>query len=77
MSKKACGQHTDLASNDAVKVTRCTCGTVHITIHATGVTMRLAPEVFRTFAAGLRAAEVRFTEAADTEISSTGSQSIN
>jgi hypothetical protein len=75
MSKKACGTHTELASNDAVKITRCTCGTVHVTVNASGVTMRLAPEVFRDFAIGMRAAEVRFSES--TEIASTGSQSIN
>lgn len=75
MSKSTCGQHTELVSNNAVKVTRCTCGTLHVTVVPSGVTVRMSPEVFRNFAAGMRAAEVRFGEA--TEISATGSTSIN
>lgn len=75
MSKSACGQHTELASNNAVRVTKCTCGTVHITIHASGITMRVSAEAFRNVAAGLRAAETRLSET--TEISATGSTSIN
>jgi hypothetical protein len=75
MSKSACGQHTELASNSALKVTRCTCGTVHVTVLANGVTMRMSPEVFRTVAAGMRVAEVRIGDPA--EISATGSTSIN
>jgi hypothetical protein len=44
---------------------------------ASGVTVRMNPEVFKGFAAGMRAAEVRFTESEPVEISSTGSTSIN
>lgn len=76
MSKSACGQHTELVSNNAVKVTRCTCGTLHVTINASGVTVRMSPEVFKGFAAGMRAAEVRFTEAQE-EITATGTTTIN
>lgn len=75
MSKSACGQHTELVSNNAVRVTRCTCGTLHVTVVASGVTMRLTPEVFRAVASGMRAAEARLGDPA--EITSTGSQSIN
>lgn len=75
MSKSACGQHTELASNNAVRVTRCGCGTVHVTVVASGITMRLSAEAFRNVAAGLRAAETRIGET--TEISATGSTSIN
>src|SRR5262249_30837336 len=32
MSKSACGQHTELVSNNALKVTRCPCGAVHVTV---------------------------------------------
>jgi hypothetical protein len=77
MSKSACGQHTELVSNNAIRVTKCSCGTLHVTVVASGVTVRMNPEVFKGFAAGMRAAEVRFTESEPVEISSTGSTSIN
>jgi hypothetical protein len=53
---KSCGAHTELASNDAVRVTRCGCGTVHVTIVASGVTVRVSNEVFRGMIAGLKLA---------------------
>jgi hypothetical protein len=65
---KTCGQHTEIASNNAVRVTRCTCGTVHVTLLGNGVTVRMPAEAFRTAAAGLQAAIDRIDE----EESSTG-----
>jgi hypothetical protein len=58
-SPSACGPHTELASNNAVRVTRCTCGTVHVTILSSGVTVRLSVEATRGLANGLRAAMER------------------
>lgn len=52
----SCGQHTELASNPAIRVTRCTCGTVHVTLMASGVTVRVSPETLRNASAGLAAA---------------------
>jgi hypothetical protein len=75
MSKSACGQHTELLSNNAVRVTRCTCGTVHVTFNASGVTVRMPVEAFRNVAAGLRGAVEKLDSA--TEITATGSTSIN
>jgi hypothetical protein len=75
MSKSACGQHTELVSNNAVRVTRCTCGTFHVTLAASGVTVRMNADAFRGVAAGLGKAVEKITEA--TEITSTGSTSIN
>lgn len=75
MSKSACGQHTELASNNAVRVTKCACGTVHVTVVASGLTVRMSAEAFRNVAAGLRSAETRLGETA--EITATGSTSIN
>lgn len=78
MSKSACGPHTDVVSNNAIRVTRCTCGTLHVTIVASGVTVRMSPEVFKGFAAGMRAAEVRYSEMEDAvTITATGTSSIN
>jgi hypothetical protein len=75
MSKSACGQHTELLSNNAVRVTRCACGTVHVTLQASGVTVRMPQDAFRNVAAGLRAAVEKLDSS--TEITSTGSTSIN
>jgi hypothetical protein len=75
MSKSACGQHTELMSNNAVRVTRCTCGTLHVTLMASGVTVRMQPDVFRAVAAGLGTAAEKLAE--KVEITATGSTSIN
>jgi hypothetical protein len=75
MSKNACGPHAELVSNNAVRVTRCNCGTVHVTLHASGVTLRLQADAFRAAASGLRAAAEKLESS--TEITATGSTSIN
>jgi hypothetical protein len=75
MSKSACGPHTELVSNNAVRVTRCPCGTVHVTFVASGVTLRMQGDTFRQAVAGLRGAADRLETTA--EITSTGSTSIN
>jgi len=75
MSKSTCGQHIELLSNNAVRVTRCTCGTVHVTLVASGVTVRMPADTFRNVAAGLHFAADKLEEPA--EITATGSTSIN
>jgi hypothetical protein len=75
MSKSACGQHSELLSNNAVRVTRCTCGTVHVTLMASGVTVRMQPDAFRQVAAALGKAAEKLE--GPTEITATGSTSIN
>jgi len=74
-TKNSCGPHSELSSNDATRVTRCACGTVHVTLNASGVTVRLTPEAFRNIVAGLTAATERMDAVPD--FSSTGSTSIN
>lgn len=59
MPPKTCGQHTELASNDSVRVTRCTCGTVHVTLLSNGITVRMSADSLRAAAAGLSAAADR------------------
>jgi hypothetical protein len=75
MSKNACGAHTEILSNNAARVTRCTCGTLHVTLNASGVTVRLQPDAFRGLAAGLQQAIEKLDAAP--EITATGSTSIN
>jgi hypothetical protein len=75
MSKSACGQHIELVSNNAVRVTRCSCGTVHVTMVASGVTVRMPADAFRGVVAGLQGAADKLGGPA--EITATGSTSIN
>jgi hypothetical protein len=56
MPPSNCGKHTELVANQSVKVTRCTCGTVHVTLLASGVTVRMSQEQLRGVAAGLTSA---------------------
>jgi hypothetical protein len=74
MSQSACGQHTEILANSSVRVSRCTCGTVHVTLVASGVTVRMNADVFRAVASGLAKAADRLDPA---EITATGSTSIN
>jgi hypothetical protein len=69
---KTCGQHVELASTDAVRVTRCTCGTVHVTLNASGVTVRVSAETLRAVVKGLEGAVARLDEPANL-----GTSSIN
>ncbi len=74
-SKPACGTHTEILSNSATRVTRCTCGVFHVTLNASGVTVRLAADAFRGIAAGLQEAVTKLDAVPD--ITANGSQSIN
>lgn len=71
-SSGKCGPHTDLVSNNTVRVSRCACGTVHLTLLTSGVTVRMSTEAFKAAAAGIKAAAERFDEGA-----SFGMTSIN
>ena len=59
MPASNCGPHTELVSNSTVRVTRCPCGTVHMTINTSGVTVRMSAETFRNVASGLKIAADR------------------
>jgi hypothetical protein len=72
MPASNCGPHTELVSNNNVRVTRCSCGTVHVTIMASGVTLRMSIEAFRHMAAGLKMAADRMDGSAQL-----GSSTIN
>jgi hypothetical protein len=74
-TKTPCGAHTEVLSNNAVRVTRCTCGTLHLTLIANGVTVRLTGESFKKIAQSLMAAHDKLDE--PVEYSATGSTSIN
>lgn len=54
--RKACGKHATLGSNAAVRVTQCTCGAVHVTLVANGVTFRVNEDSLRSITHGLMSA---------------------
>ncbi len=43
---KRCGVHTELSTSPAAKITRCGCGTVHLHLARSGVTLQLSSEQF-------------------------------
>ena len=51
--RNACGPHQELASTEALRVTRCPCGTVHLAIAGNGVTLRLKDDSLPTLTRGL------------------------
>jgi hypothetical protein len=59
----SCGPHTELVANNAIRVTRCACGTVHVTLIASGVTLRMSLDAFRAASAGMKAATERLDDA--------------
>lgn len=62
MADNRCGPHTELVNNGTVRVTRCGCGTVHMTIAPSGVTVRLSAEHFRLLSGGVRMATEKMDE---------------
>lgn len=51
--KPACGPHTELVKTDGVRVTQCSCGTIHVTLFKNGTTIQLPPEYFNEVAQSL------------------------
>ncbi|MBI2393726.1 MAG: hypothetical protein HYV09_29400 [Deltaproteobacteria bacterium] len=61
---KRCGPQIELTANEAARVTRCTCGTLHVTLRGNGITLQLAPDAFRHVSNALAAA-VRLVDLTD------------
>lgn len=61
-SPSNCGPHTTLTSTPALRITRCGCGTYHVTIVRRGVTLQLGEAETRALAEGLGVA-LRVAEA--------------
>jgi hypothetical protein len=72
-ASKTCGPHTELVTNDVARITRCTCGTVHVTLVASGVTVRMSSEQLKGIGAAMKAAVERL----DAAPSHLGTTSIN
>jgi hypothetical protein len=51
--KTECGPTVDIVRTEGVRVARCPCGTVHLTLLRTGVTVQLAPDYFAEIAQAL------------------------
>jgi hypothetical protein len=62
--KRPCGKHLELASNASARITQCPCGTVHVTLHASGVTLRMNEETLKATTAALHLATDKVTEGA-------------
>jgi hypothetical protein len=51
--RKPCGKHSELVVNDAVRITRCGCGMLHVHYLASGVSMRMTEETLRLTTAAM------------------------
>ena len=51
VEKKRCGPQTELSTNAAAKITRCGCGTIHLHIVRSGITLQLSTEHFAELSA--------------------------
>jgi hypothetical protein len=63
--KRSCGKHVDLATNGSVKITQCPCGTLHVTLNASGVTVRMTEETFKAATSAFLAATDKVTGSAE------------
>jgi hypothetical protein len=43
-SKAACGPHTTIVNTEGVRIARCPCGTFHVTLVQSGVTVQMSTE---------------------------------
>ena len=75
-TKKKCGPHLELSSNAAARVMRCGCGTVHVHLHAQGISMRLEPDALRALSNALGAAS-RLVDIGDAPITGVTDGSVN
>lgn len=47
MARPNCGKHETLADNEGARVSRCPCGTLHVLVKQSGVTLQLGEERFQ------------------------------
>ena len=43
-NKSACGSHTTIVNTEQVRIAKCPCGTFHVTLVPSGVTVQLSAE---------------------------------
>jgi hypothetical protein len=43
-SKPSCGPHTTVVNTEGVRIAKCPCGTFHVTLVQSGVTVQFTPE---------------------------------
>jgi hypothetical protein len=44
--KPTCGPHTELVKTEGIRITRCPCGTMHVSFARNGVTIQLGADQF-------------------------------
>jgi hypothetical protein len=76
-SRTACGPRTELAKNDGVRITRCSCGTIHLHIARSGVTLQLTEEGFAELARASNEALRDVESAGDSDAGPPQSRCIN
>jgi hypothetical protein len=56
-SNSTCGPHTEIVKTEGMRITRCTCGTIHVTFVRNGLTVQLGAAQFAEAAQALALAK--------------------
>jgi hypothetical protein len=75
-SRAPCGAHTELAKTGGMRITHCACGTVHLHVARSGVTLQLSEGALAELASATAEA-VRDLQGADAAGESAPSRCIN
>ena len=70
-----CGTHTELAKTEGARITRCACGTIHLHLSRSGVSVQLPADAFLEVAAAV--IEARNGLAADGAVGGHAGEIIN
>ena len=57
-----CGEVIDIAQADGVRISRCSCGVIHLHVNSSGITLRLAADRFTTLAEAVAVAHRRLAD---------------
>lgn len=55
--KTVCGPHTEIVKTEGIRISRCTCGTIHVNLVRNGTTVQVAPEYFAEIAQAMSLAK--------------------
>lgn len=61
--KPVCGPHTELVKTENIRISRCTCGTIHLNLVRNGTTVQVSPEHFAEIAQAMALAKTVLTGA--------------
>jgi hypothetical protein len=76
-ASKRCGAHVEIVKTAAIRLTRCACGTYHLSLLAKGISLQLSADELRAVARDLGATAEELAAGAPAATSSARSERIN